>query len=84
MKDSVDRLGCFEACRQLQTLPTMSTLAVVAINLVEDRRYEEALTYLLGAYDMLQATGEFATDRLMAIKVCRQTMKALIPGRTRP
>lgn len=51
------------------------------INSTSSGRYEQALTYLLGAMDYASGVGQVVGAR--RIQQCRQELKAAIPGRTR-
>ncbi len=61
----------------------LACVPAVALNLVTDGRYEQALTYLLGAADVLSNSHFLAGARQQVIQT-RQRMKAAIPGRCSP
>jgi hypothetical protein len=79
---------CHQAINRMATdEPTLGLVANVARNCIDagrgdqGERCETALTYLLGAYDALSASS--LRHAAVRVHVCRQELKALIPGRLR-
>lgn len=63
------------ACHALAKATALRTVAAVACNLVAQRNYVGALTYLLGARDALIELRY--QDDAEALRVCREAIKAL-------
>lgn len=77
----VDHVACLAAIQQLAEQPGLGPVANVAKYRVEDGRYREALEYLLGVHDTLTLVEcEYGTPRVLALKACRQQLKAAIPA----